>query len=360
DEKFRALVDLTSWEKDSFSPIRYAVWLKVVSVFKPLEALRELRRMDKDELLLFISSVLSIDWYNPDDIYEGEATLSPDNSFILIPKDGNLESELSSLAVGIINAAYAGGIAFGRELCVDSMGMMYSATEEESFNNRNSRLADEGIPTYIEALELFHYEDPSSLLKRLVKMVGDEEYKKHSPSTGYLISGFTVLPRAFWEDRYELEKELVDDLKVELSALLTASIVVNNALDRDAEHIKGIIERSRSYFALGLELLIEEAPKAFTVDKMLRFIKLRHLFRLGFSLLIDLKKNAANVSSAVKDFAEPVAFTADEEEFLNNLLQPIPMFKPSLTDAALPFDDLSRLKDARKLLSILASKIVKK
>ncbi len=51
DEKFLALVDLSSWEKDRFSPVNFATWLKIISTLKEFEALEQIRRLDQDELV---------------------------------------------------------------------------------------------------------------------------------------------------------------------------------------------------------------------------------------------------------------------------------------------------------------------
>ena len=73
-------------------------------------------------------------------------------------------------------------------------------------------------------------EDPTKLLKKIFRMVGKEENKKYSPSDDYIISGFTVVPKSYW-DSFKLGNEVLENVQVEIGALLTSSIVVNNAIN---------------------------------------------------------------------------------------------------------------------------------
>ncbi len=366
DEKLLALVDLSSWEKDRFSPVNFATWIKIISTMKEFEALREIKRLDQDELVLFLANILEIRWYDADQIYESDPFITPDNVFVMFSKSSEseqgigekLETELTQLAVGMINLAYLDeGIQYGRQLCMDAMNVMYSTAEEEILRFRNARLSEEGLPTYIEALELFYYEDPKKLLANILKMVGKDEYKKGSPDRNYVISSLTVVPKSYWDERLNIPEATLLDLQVELSALLTSAVVVNNAATENSKHIAEVIERSKSYFDLGLQL-INEGNKI-ELPLLVQYVKLRHIFRLGFCLLIDIKRNASNVKAGLIALNRPDIIDADQKEFIEELLKPIPMFQKSLSEKPVPFETLEQLKEARKELSIIADKLIK-
>jgi hypothetical protein len=366
DEKLLALLDLSSWEKDRFSPVNFATWLKVIFTLKEFEAIEQIRRLDQDELVLFLANILDIAWYDADKIYDQNPFITPDNVFVMFPKTSEkeestgerIENELTQIAINMINLAYLDeGTEFGRRLCLDAMSVMYSTSEEETLRFRNARLSEEGLPTYIEALELFHYEDPKKLLSNILKMVGKEEYKKVSPDRNYLISSLTVVPRSYWEDKFNIPEDLLLDLQVELSALLTSAVVVNNAATENSKHISEIIERSKSYFDLGLELIKENSK--IEILQLLEYVKLRHIFRLGFCLLIDIKRNASNVKAGLIAINRPDIIDADQKEFIEELLKPIPMFQKSLSDKAVQFESLEQLKEARKMLSVIADRLIK-
>ncbi len=365
DEKFLALVDLSSWEKDRFSPVNFATWLKIISTLKEFEALEQIRRLDQDELVLFLANVLNIAWYDADKVYDENPFITPDNVFVMFPKSSDkeeatgqrLETELTQIAINMINLAYLEGTEFGRRLCLDAMNVLYSTSEEETLRFRNARLSEEGLPTYIEALELFHYEDPKKLLSNILKMVGKDGYKKVSPDKDYVISTLTVVPRSYWEQKLHIPEALLLDLQVELSALLTSAIVVNNATTENSKHITEVIERSKSYFDLGLELVKENSKVE--LSELVQYVKLRHIFRLGFCLLVDVKRNASSVKAGLIALNRPDIIDADQKEFIEELLKPIPMFQKSLSDKPMPFERLEDLKEARKLLSVIAEKLIK-
>jgi hypothetical protein len=125
---------------------------------------------------------LNIAWYDADKVYDENPFITPDNVFVMFPKSSDkeeatgqrLETELTQIAINMINLAYLEGTEFGRRLCLDAMNVLYSTSEEETLRFRNARLSEEGLPTYIEALELFHYEDPKKLLSNILKMVGKD------------------------------------------------------------------------------------------------------------------------------------------------------------------------------------------
>ena len=354
-EKLQALIDISSWDKDNFNPVSFSTWMNVLLSFPPIEASKYIKKINRQEMQLFISSVLDVQWLDTDELYDGNPYISPDNAFIMFPKDeGSPEIQT---AIELINIAYLESMAFGRGLCIDAMTSVYSIVEEESRRFKEARLSDEGVPSYMDALELFHFENPTKLLKSILKMVGDENYKKSSNDKEYIISQFAVVPKNYWDDVFKIAPELVDDIQVELSALLTASIVINNVASKDPKHIKDVVERSRCYFNIGLELIKENSDHS--LSEVVQYVKLRHIFRLGFSLLVDLRNNAIKIKTALDALNRPDITTPDEEEFLRALHAPIPMIQKDLTEKAKQFETLDQLKDARKRLSDIASRLLR-
>jgi hypothetical protein len=362
DEKLLAVIDLSSWEKDNFNTVNFATWMNVILALGPMEALKQIMRLDKEELTLFLASVLEIQWYDADKTYDSNATLTLDNVFIIFSRmsaEDQGAHELFDMCIQLINISYMDEEThLGRRLCVDTINVMPAVQEEECYKLKNARLADEGIPTYVDALELFYFEDPTKLLGKILKMIGDANYKKSSPDHDYIISSFTVVPRAYWDSISKLSDQLLQDLQIELSALLTTSIVVNNVLHKDSKHISEVIDRSKSYFNLGLELIRDNSK--ISLEDALSHVRLRDVFRLGFSLLVDLKRNAGNIKVAAEALKRPDILNPDEKEFIDHLMGTIPMFQKTIDVKAVAFDKLEQLKEARKMLSEIAGRIVTK
>ncbi len=355
-EKLAAVVDLSSWDKDNFNAINYTTWLKVILSIPDFEALKEMKRMDQPELIMFLAGVTDIQWKSPEDIHDGNPYVTADNAFLIYPKEGQEETEMFTVAVSIINLAYIEETAYGRSLCMDAMNTVYSTLEEDCFRFKNARLADEGVPTYLEAMELYHYEDPTKLLTKILKMVGVEELKKYHPSQDYILSQYAVVPKAEWDNVFKISVELSDSVKIELGSLLTASIVLNKALDMNPADMTDTVKRSISYFKIGFDLIKENAKTP--IEELIKYVNLRHIFRLGFSLLVDLRKNANNIKTAVDTLNRPDLVSPDEQELLKHLILPIPMFQKSLDLKAVPFETLDQLKEARRMLSEIANRLV--
>lgn len=356
-EKLAAVVDISSWDKDTFNLVNYLTWLNVILSMQPYDALKELKKMDQPELIMFLAGIVDLQWKDPEDVHAGNPFVSPDGVFLIYPKEGQSESEMFNTAVALINLAYLEDTAYGRSLCMDAMDAMYSGLEEECFRFKNARLADEGVPTYLEALELYHYEDPTKLLSKILKMVGQDNLKKHEPSKTYILSQYSVVPRHEWNSIFNLSTELADSVKIELGALLTASIVLNNAIDMNPATMTDTAKRSICYFRIGFELIMENAK--FSAEELIKYVELKQIFRLGFSLLVDLRKNANNIKSAIDTLNRPDIINSDEKEFIRNVVLPIPMFQTSLETKAASFETLDQLKKARRILSDIADRILK-
>lgn len=346
DEKLLALIDISSWQKDRFDVFNFSTWLKVIFSLPPYEALTQVKRLDSSELVMFIQNIIDIKWYDTDELYDGDYKITHDNAFILFPKD----KDMFDLCVHLIDLCYLEDMAFGRKLCIDAMSFIYSTLEEDTYRIRNSRLADEGIPTYLESLELFYFEKPSKILKDISKIL-IEKKKRYKPEKTYPVSEFAVVTKEYWSEFINLTSEEVEWLEIELSSLLTASIVMNNAVDKDEAFIKEIVDRSKSYFRLGMELIRDELG----VSDILKYVSLKYVFRLGFSLLVDLKKNATNLSNIFKTLDKEILLTADDDEFIKNLTAPIPVFKKRIDAPLEEFKTLEKVKEARKRISEIAN-----
>lgn len=357
-KKLNSLIDISAWDRDNFNAQNFSFWIKNILSLEYEDSYTQINKLDHQELVLFLSNTVNINWYDKDEIYPENPILTDDFAFLIRPNNLNYDDELFNVAATIIKNAYLNDFAMGRKLCLETMGLTYSLQEEECFRNKNIRLSEEGVPSFEEAMKLYFYENPSILLKKILKYVDQSQYKKHKPDSSYIISEHTVVSKDYFDKNFsDISKELEDIIKIELSNLITASIVVNNALNKDTKHVLGIIERSINYYSLGVELIKDSI--AIDNTKILTYIPLKEIFRLGFSLLIDMKRNANKLQVLINEFEDKILISSDDEEFLNNLLLPIPRYFINFETKVYDFTSLSKLKEARVRLSELAKKILK-
>lgn len=356
DSKLKALVDLNCWNKDVFNLEEYGKWLSVICFYEGADSFLKFKRLDHETLILFLSSILHIDWYDKDEIYVDNPVISDDFAFTIYPKNNDFEGQNFAIAVNLIKQAYMGDFFNGRKLCLDCMGITKAQQEEACFINKNNRLSEEGIPNYLEAMDLYFYEDPTKLIKKIKKYIGLEKFKKGKSTSDYIISQYTMVSKDYFDKYFSIGPELIDTLKIEISNLLTASIIVNNALGQDLKFINEITKRSINFLTIGLELLKESIELG--AESIFTYVPINEIFRLGFSLLVDIKRHASNLNAVVNEFEDKILISDEEEEFLKYLLMPIPEYFVTYTEI-LDFDSLAKIKEARVKLSELAKKFVK-
>jgi hypothetical protein len=73
---------------------------------------------------------------------------------------------------------------------------------------------------------------------------------------------------------------------------------------------------------------------------------------------VDLKNNASKLKIGLDTLKRPDVISPDEEIFIRALHSPIPMLQLTLTDDPKQFETLEQLKEARKKLSNIASRLV--
>jgi len=357
-EKLNTVLDLHTWTKDNFLVDEFSSFINKFLSLNFEEAYQNLRKIDQNSIILYLSKIISVAWYDKDEIYPDNPIITDDFTFIIRPKNTSVDIENFSTATHLIKNAYLNEFSYGRKLCLDIIALIDLEHEELCFKFKNSRLEEEGIPSYIEALDLYFYEKPTIIIKKILNCINNEKLKKHEPLRSYIISKHTIIGKEYFDKYFNgISKELEEIIKTEFSTLITASIVINNAANKDSNLILSIIKRSFNYFFLGIELIKEYE----TVDilKLLNYVPLKDIFRLGFSLLIDLKRNASNLKNIINTLDSSVLIDQEIEEFINNLLKPIPLYFTSFNEATEDFSKLSQIKEARLKISELTKKIVK-
>jgi Family of unknown function (DUF6178) len=158
-------------------------------------------------------------------------------------------------------------------------------SEEECYHLKSGRLADLGFPPYDEAIEIYSRIDPATFTPRPDKVL---------LQTGEA----TTLPEMFLTGKTFLERVILlmdsELFRMELNYLINTALVADEAHLADTEQMRSIVERVYGYLNISLEYLCKgDATKG---AEILGGEYLKNLFRLGFSIVLELKFRAEKLT----------------------------------------------------------------
>jgi hypothetical protein len=221
-------------------------------------------------------------------------------------------------------------------LMEDIKGATAAEVEELALQFRSGRLADEGMPELEHALELYAFIPPESYVRREAVpapgAAGDVD--------GYPVlhlSGDTLLRRT-------LARCASAEFADQLNYLISNTLVADVADFTEAKSIEGLFQRVYGYLNIALEHLCAGDERA--AGEILRTESLQDLFRLGFSLVLELQRRwgaAKSTDHAVSRMLEGVR--ARRPRYYRGL-------DPDGADA---FREFQTLADVRRMGELLAA-----
>jgi len=154
-------------------------------------------------------------------------------------------------------------------------------SEEECYHMKSGRLADLGFPPLDEAREIYSRIDPVTFNPGRGKVLVQTGEASALPAT--FLTGTTFLERVI----LHMDSEL---FRMELNYLINTALVADQAHLVDTEYMKSVVERVYGYLNIALEYLCQgdETKGA----EILAGEYLKSLFRLGFSIVLELKFKA--------------------------------------------------------------------
>ncbi len=160
-------------------------------------------------------------------------------------------------------------------------------SEEECYHIKSGRLADLGFPPLDEAREIYSRINPATFSPGRGKVLVQTGEATTLPAT--FLTGTTFLERVI----LRMDSEL---FRMELNYLVNTALVADQAHLVDTEYMKSVVERVHGYLNIALEYLCrgDETKGA----EILSGEYLKNLFRLGFSIVLDLKFKAEKLTDS--------------------------------------------------------------
>ncbi|MCX8041785.1 MAG: DUF6178 family protein [Thermodesulfobacteriaceae bacterium] len=344
------LLDLDTWYKDRIKPERVLSWIYLLFHAGEDKVLEWLKVADWDYLIAIFQKFIKV-YKRPDevDLLEAMDFLPPytlDDFYFIDFKNPEYEFYFRRM-IEIIREEMSETYFSLMESIIWELPL---EVEERAYRWRNSRLADEGILDYFEALEIYSYLHPKSLKKIEINLLPYEEEKiELSPTNIVLYAGeedlfiFRVLTSI--EETFQLER-----IKRELAWLVSKVIIVDHIVIDEIEQVKESLEKVWGSLNLGLEYLSSE-----NLELAKRFLKnhfLEDIFKVGQTALRELRKLAINIAEG-KEFDPTILKYLDQpyqgylQGVLTKKLNRIKLFQPKKIGTLGEYTYFKRVSEVR-------------
>ena len=291
-EQIQYLLDIEFWKRDQLDPEKILHWMEILLESGEQKVVQFIHSTDSELTALVLKKFLRVT------TLEGEVTEGMDkvplftlDQYYFIGFKGVKAREIFEPFLKIFNRIDREGY---QRLMDSLIYELELEVEETEYRLRNGRLNDHGFPDFEEALEIYRFVNPDSLLKgeRSLSVEGSSEESKRESSFYYLTFDSEGPFFSAILSQIDHPQEL-DRLKQEITALCNKAIVAEAI---DLSNISGMersVQRVYHYLNLGLQYLSrEEGKKALEI---LRVFPIQKIFQCGASLPILLKRKAETI-----------------------------------------------------------------
>lgn len=290
--QLRYLLDLDLWTKDVFDEQAALKWMGVISEISPEKILQFMQIVDPELLVLVLRTFIRVIIRRSEiDLIEQRDELPSytldDLFFIefLVPDSDNIvRSFLETLFQW--NPEYYVGIM---EEIAHGIGL---ENEELALKWRLGRLADHGFPSFEEAVEIYQYQRPSAVFASSGYSVAREE-EGSSPSHHIFqypiqVVGEKSLLSSCLAEMEQLSER--DNASMQLAHLANKVMIADGREPGSIDEIHNSLEKVGGY----VNMALEEACNGDVSSalKLLRSTHMEVLFRRGFTIVLDLRKDA--------------------------------------------------------------------
>ncbi len=344
------LIDLEFWKKEMFNPRSAANWLENIAELGEEKILHFVQVTDPELIILALGKLIKVHAYDPEiDMVEQGDSLPPytlDNVFFIEFMNPGHQAFVEPILETLINwkkeyyFSLMQEIAFGLHMESESMASHW----------RRARLVEHGFPEFEEALEIYGYfkkdnikdpadepdispknhdRIPNKLLNYPVKIIDDDSVFMRSMD----------LIKDPWER---------DRLSVELAHLANKVMIADGLDPGETEELERSLKKVSGYINIALQDLcgddIEDAAGFLENNHM------EHLFRRGFSLILDLRRELHIVlrqyDGGPENLGLPLAGLA------KGLIRERPVYAADYLGQKSPreFRDLNDIKTIRELI----------
>ena len=345
------ILDIELWKKDMFSKEAAARWLEILTELGEEKVLHFVQVADPELLLSAIQPFVKVSLRNPDqDLLEQQDSLPPftlDDTFYVEFRVPHLEESLKR----ILDLVFRWNSHFYFGLMEHLSSGSNLEDEEMALKWRKARLADRGYPEFDEAFQIYSYLRRESLSSPAAEPLHEEADPLREPRSMLAFPLKVIQSESLFQQCLdELQSPHDKDRVAEQLAHTANKVIIADGLDPGSrEDLYDSLRKVGGYINIALEEMcgtdVEEASRA------IRTNHIEFLFRRGFSLILDLRKEAQKLvrgyEGGVENLGHPLAGIVD------GLLQRRPLYAGQFVnnDKNRDFARLSEIEDIRQMLN---------
>jgi hypothetical protein len=290
-EQFQYLLDLELWKKDQLNPEKGLHWLEILLESGEERVVQFIRSNGPELIAPLLKKFLHVTTLEGDPLESRDRIplFTLDQYYFIDFK----KKDARSVFVPFLQILYRADGEGYRRLMEALIVEIESELEETGYRLRNARMADYGFPEFEEALEIYRFVNPETVVVKETSVVVkvQKEVDKGS-STFYLASRdeapFLSSILAKTDDPQEQNR-----IKIEMAALCNKAMMAEPLDLFEIDEIKRVTKKVFHYLNLGLQYLSHgEEIKAL---EQLRSLPLGKIFQCGVGATLLLKRKAESI-----------------------------------------------------------------
>lgn len=344
------IMDFDCWYKDRLKPERIASWIVLLFEAGEGKVLEWLSIADWDFLIALMQKFVKIH-KRPDDVdlleaYDYLPPYTLDDVYFIEFKDERLEFYFRRI-IEIIREEWPETYFALMESLIWELPL---EVEERAFRFRNGRLADEGIPDYYTALEVYTYIHPKKLHQYDYKTLPAPE--EETPLILYLVPAEETSELFIHKVLAQIKnnRKVVEKIQKEMAWLATKVTLVDFPVIDSIEEVQKGLYKMWCGLNLGLEYLVGDNLEL--AKEYLEKYYLEDIFKVSRTALRELRKFALNLfnnkeynPAILKYLDQPYAgYLKGVSEKKLNLVK---LFNPVNMGTDQEFIEFSRIRELR-------------
>ncbi|HIJ41481.1 MAG TPA: hypothetical protein HPP90_10475, partial [Deltaproteobacteria bacterium] len=286
EKQWQYLLDLELWEFDRLDLQQSFNWLRMLETADPYRLADWLLTKEQDLLYLFLFNNISVEIGDEDDFIEPEdGVITIDGVFYIKV----FEEERREVIERLLSILASENSAAYQTLLSGLVGVIHSEMEEEMFRMKNVRLAEHGFLGPEEAFEIYGRLTASSLKmegngETVHPLVADDRSDLIPVSPLVHSVGGDLFPSVLSGIK---DPRLMDSLWLEFAGLCNQIISADRIRVEVVDDLVNTSKRAAGYLNLTLENVCGTNREM--ALKLVKNNSLQSLFRVGFSMTLELK-----------------------------------------------------------------------
>jgi len=289
-DQVTAIIDLDCWNVDQLDREAALRWLTLLLDADDERLIETLSGMEI-ELLTAVLQQWVVVLSGPEDLEDDDAraeAMNRSGGYAIEYSDGEAAKPIGQLLNVLLKYDYE----LFRQLVESIRQELPSQLEEDVYRLRNGRMEDSGFATPNQAKSLYSWLDPQNFRVQDYQRDGVVYVPRSTQPPGYLLAG--ISPKPLLAEL--LAGGLSQDSAWELTYLLNKLMMADRVDPGDREQVSAALERLYGTLNLALEFLAGQ--DLVQAGELFDSVYFEYLFRLGFSLTLQLGRRAGKIVAA--------------------------------------------------------------